>query len=297
MLQSPVKMYFSIGRAPVYGDTWAPIDMERPRKIYTWADDLCKDKSIKESLKHLEKGGYLRKEGVSVFPGFRAAISKWGDWELAIKSGYNDAGHVHPDIGSIILLLNSEEIADDLGSTGYASEMFKWNRSPMSHNTVVVDNTFEITDYIVGRKNPGKIKTTKDSILIEGIIAGNCKIRRFLKLNHGKIEDTTNISCEKPRKFTWFMYLNHPIKNIKGEPESRRFKDIHFVSDAVLVKNNYSFDNGKVNLALDAGDGPASVYSFVSPGNKLVAKRYGIAWDKEGLTAEFKAVWSCSKEA
>jgi hypothetical protein len=291
MLNKPVDLYFSNGHGVAYGDTWAPITLERPLNLYTWAAGLVEEPCIASSLERMQKQDTRAARAPEAFPGFCIALAGPDDWEVSVKSGHLTGSHAHPDTGSVIVVYKGEEVAGDTGTTGYAAEINKWFRSPFSHNTVMVDNGKDTEEHLRSGLTPGRIRTGKDFIEIEGAIAHGCRIERRLEFRQGRILDTARVSSDTERVWTWLMHFNLPFDDLSGDHDSERFRDISWIQDVCRVQEPGVFRTGQVGLTLENTGHSCGVYIFTSPANKKADRRHGIAWDKEGREAEFRAVW------
>jgi len=284
-------LYFSNGCAPAYSDAWAPARISGVRRLYASIHRLFEDETVARILAAAQGGPFELKQGLWDQPGLRVARARTGRWELAVKYGHLARSHRHPDVGSVIVLADGEELIGDLGTTGYGCDVHRWRRSPMCHNTVVPDNAFDMGEVLGPGLAPGRCELKEDCITIEGTIAGNCTLKRVLRLTEDRIEDTVRVKSERDRAWTWWLHLNAPFEDAAGAPAPERFAGIRFIEDVVDQAGRSEFRSGPLTIRMLNREPDDRVFAVASPGNAAVPRRYGLAWDRHGRVAEFRSEW------
>ncbi|MBN1670421.1 MAG: heparinase II/III family protein [Kiritimatiellae bacterium] len=292
MARGPARLYFSNGIAPAYSDSWAPARIESTRELYAAIERVCPDEGARALLAAAEGESLTVPEGACDLPGFRIVRARHGRWELAVKYGHLTRSHAHPDVGSVIVVADGEEAVSDLGSTGYGCDVHRWRRSPMSHNTVLVDDAFDGSAYLALGLSPGSCALDGNTVRVEGTIAGDCTLTRTLSLHEDRIEDTVRVRSDRERRWTWWLHLNAPFTHAPGNAAPGRFEGVPFITDVVDVSHGDEFAGTPLTVRLLSREDGDRVFAVCSPGNSAVPRRYGLAWDKSGREAEFRSVWT-----
>jgi oligo-alginate lyase len=237
MFDVPVQIAFPDGNLPVFNDSSGgevtdgaglyEVVYARTRKpLYAQLIASTERDSIFSLLhgeRDLSKQAYLPHQS-TILPGIGMAMLRSNEVAVAVRFGVHGGWHGHFDKLGIITYGLGNYFGLDPGSAGYSNPMHdEWNRTTLSHNTVVMSqtsqeglNSFKVEDW----KTEGGVTTlvvSTDSAYSDAVL------KRSLRLEGNRLTDRFDCISDLRHQYDW-VFHSHGAFTTSLKMKPRRMK-------------------------------------------------------------------------